>query len=357
MATYWKSQPRKFCDFCKCWITDNKPSIDFHEKGKNHQANVKKRIDEVKKKGIENARKKEEMEDDMQKMERAALEAFKKDLAENPALAAKYGVKNRSEKEEEERKKTEAVRPDNDKEDEDSNKTGPPSPVILEEDDLEWFEAVAENGYHYFWNTNTGESIWEPPEKFVSLKEQEARKVLQSMSSTKPTLGSKNLEKTQKAEEKNDSECNWHEAVADNGHHYYWNVKTGESVWVAPKKYVSLADQQKKTEKQNEIEKTKQKEDIDEIPEGPVFGPQPRQPRTTPYGSWVTIKEHSQEPELDLPPLPDSVESIPLPEPPKKEKEKFKEKRVTSLGTGQNVAFKKRKLGSGARNIRNRDDD
>ncbi|KAJ8297872.1 hypothetical protein KUTeg_024403 [Tegillarca granosa] len=304
MATYWKSQPRKFCDFCKCWITDNKPSIDFHEKGKNHQANVKKRIDEVKKKGIENARKKEEMEDDMQKMERAALEAFKKDLAENPALAAKYGVKNRSEKEEEERKKTEAVRPDNDKEDEDSNKTGPPSPVILEEDDLEWFEAVAENGYHYFWNTKTGESIWEPPEKFVSLKEQEARK------------------KTQKAEEKNDSECNWHEAVADNGHHYYWN-----------------------------------KEDIDEIPEGPVFGPQPRQPRTTPYGSWVTIKEHSPEPELDLPPLPDSVESIPLPEPPKKEKEKFKEKCVTSLGTGQNVAFKKRKLGSGARNIRNRDDD
>ena len=24
-AEYWKSQPRKLCDFCKCWITDNKP--------------------------------------------------------------------------------------------------------------------------------------------------------------------------------------------------------------------------------------------------------------------------------------------------------------------------------------------
>lgn len=22
---YWKSNERKFCDFCKCWITDNKP--------------------------------------------------------------------------------------------------------------------------------------------------------------------------------------------------------------------------------------------------------------------------------------------------------------------------------------------
>ena len=24
-AEYWKSQPRKLCEFCKCWITDNKP--------------------------------------------------------------------------------------------------------------------------------------------------------------------------------------------------------------------------------------------------------------------------------------------------------------------------------------------
>lgn len=24
-ADYWKSQDRIFCDFCKCWLTDNKP--------------------------------------------------------------------------------------------------------------------------------------------------------------------------------------------------------------------------------------------------------------------------------------------------------------------------------------------
>lgn len=22
---YWKSNDKKYCDFCKCWITDNKP--------------------------------------------------------------------------------------------------------------------------------------------------------------------------------------------------------------------------------------------------------------------------------------------------------------------------------------------
>ena len=25
---YWKSLPKKYCDFCKCWITDNKAVLD-----------------------------------------------------------------------------------------------------------------------------------------------------------------------------------------------------------------------------------------------------------------------------------------------------------------------------------------
>lgn len=73
-------------------------------------------------------------------------------------------------------------------------------------------------------------------------------------------------------------------------------------------------------------------------------------------------------PNLDLPeepsePLP--IEDIPLPGPPKEKKEKqeggrFKEKRVQSLASGNDntkVTFKKRKLGSGARNTRQREDD
>lgn len=73
-------------------------------------------------------------------------------------------------------------------------------------------------------------------------------------------------------------------------------------------------------------------------------------------------------PNLDVPeepsePLP--IEDIPLPGPPKEKKEKqeggrFKEKRVQSLASGNDntkVTFKKRKLGSGARNTRQREDD
>ena len=30
---YWKSNTRKFCEYCKCWFADNKASINFHEAG------------------------------------------------------------------------------------------------------------------------------------------------------------------------------------------------------------------------------------------------------------------------------------------------------------------------------------
>ena len=38
-AEYWKSQPKKMCEFCKCWITDNKAvrfSIRLIKSLKNH---------------------------------------------------------------------------------------------------------------------------------------------------------------------------------------------------------------------------------------------------------------------------------------------------------------------------------
>ena len=73
--------------------------------------------------------------------------------------------------------------------------------------------------------------------------------------------------------------------------------------------------------------------------------------------------ELPQDPSKPLEPLP--VEDIPLPGPLKEKKEKqeggrFKEKRVKSLASDTDntkVTFKKRKLGSGARNTRQRDED
>ena len=31
-ADYWKSNPRKFCDFCKCWFADNKAVSNSRER-------------------------------------------------------------------------------------------------------------------------------------------------------------------------------------------------------------------------------------------------------------------------------------------------------------------------------------
>lgn len=68
-ADYWKSQGRKFCDFCKCWIADNKPSIDFHEGGKKHKENVSKRLKEIHKNSTKQAKQNKKLEDDIRKME------------------------------------------------------------------------------------------------------------------------------------------------------------------------------------------------------------------------------------------------------------------------------------------------
>ncbi|BFZ14959.1 hypothetical protein BsWGS_17998 [Bradybaena similaris] len=118
MSEYWKSVPRKFCDFCKCWITDNKPSVEFHERGKRHKENVELKLTEIRKKSLETSLHANQVKSDMEKLEMAALEAFKKDLKDNPELAAQYGV---------------------------SLEPKPPS-----------------------------ESTWEAPEEYVSMQEQEA---------------------------------------------------------------------------------------------------------------------------------------------------------------------------------------
>ena len=75
-ADYWKSQGRKFCDFCKCWIADNKPSIDFHEGGKKHKENVSKRLKEIHKNSAKQAKQNKKIEDDIKRMENVRSISF-----------------------------------------------------------------------------------------------------------------------------------------------------------------------------------------------------------------------------------------------------------------------------------------
>ncbi|KAJ3642519.1 hypothetical protein Zmor_025289 [Zophobas morio] len=87
-ADYWVSQNRKYCDFCKCWITDNKPSIDFHEKGRRHQENVRKKLRNITKSNTQFQKHTNKVDATIKQMESAAMEAYKKDIEVHGDLSA-----------------------------------------------------------------------------------------------------------------------------------------------------------------------------------------------------------------------------------------------------------------------------
>ena len=82
MASYWKSQPKKFCEVCKCWLGDNKATIEFHERGKTHQEKKRKQLDQIKKRGMQQAKDNAKADQYLEQMEAAAKKQFLQDLKE-----------------------------------------------------------------------------------------------------------------------------------------------------------------------------------------------------------------------------------------------------------------------------------
>ncbi|PVD34461.1 hypothetical protein C0Q70_05736 [Pomacea canaliculata] len=273
----------------------------------------------MRKRSAEKAKEQEELDEGMAQMEKAALEAFKKDLANDSSLAEQYGVKLKST---EEKGKTEDSTKGSSKT-EDSTKGSSKGELdntkttIVPAKGREWFEAKSPEGYSYYWNVSTNETKWEPPDDYVSLAEQEEQ------ITTDDSLD--NSEKDQSSEE-----CS--------------------------------------------------KESPQELEDGDSCEPPQKTLRVdigsrSAYGAWETVEKEPL-PELELPgeELPGEelpveelpVEDIPLPgeipdlvEKPATKIDKFKEKVVPSLGGTSDgaVEFKKRKITSGARNMRQRDDD
>ncbi|CAG2180390.1 unnamed protein product, partial [Oppiella nova] len=87
MSEYWKSLPKKYCDFCKCWFADNKASVEFHERGFRHQLNVKRKLQDLQKKGSKQEREDQKYNIEMMKIESQAMKAFHTDVNQNPSLA------------------------------------------------------------------------------------------------------------------------------------------------------------------------------------------------------------------------------------------------------------------------------
>ncbi|XP_077450953.1 WW domain-binding protein 4 [Stigmatopora argus] len=392
MADYWKSQPRKFCQYCKCWIADNKPSIDFHERGKNHKDNVAAKISEIKKKSVQKAKQENRMSKQFAAMEEAALKAYEEDLKRleiesaqpvpSPALPKPKPPpiilceppphKNFQKK---------------------TQKTKKPSA----EQTQTWVESWTNDGHMYYYNTVTGGSQWEKPLGFLGLSD-----FIQT-----------------KLQEKGSSVSYWLEAVSPEGYTYWYHSETGESRWEKPidlptketpesnlasgsEKALEESDKSCKevklnaevaehpptdpenTSRKREAEenhsgtpeddqknmsqedvKEKKQEVLDMKNEGEKektkVVPKAKRPKLqNPYGAWEQIVEEKDpyaEVDLELPIVP--VEEVTLNELPPEPKPKFKERIITSLGVqGGSTSFKKSKTQNGkSRSFRQRDND
>ncbi|XP_033632369.1 WW domain-binding protein 4-like isoform X2 [Asterias rubens] len=380
MATYWKSQPKHHCDFCKCWIADNKPSIDFHERGKRHKENVEKKLKDLRQKGHEQFKIQQTLDQDLIKMEQDALKKFKKDLENDPALAAEYRAKavaaaateaaaakqkegllqaaRKLHKQGLAKKQLGQPNTSNTQKVTPSTAQATSQAVKSESDATSssvetaaqcvWLEGTSPEGDTYYWNSATGESQWEKPEDYVATDESTAFKnqaVEEAVNETTEQGDSNDkLDSSESDEEKM--------VVADS--------KPAK----APRELLPPRTEAEKSEESDSDEESEEEPEKTETDKKPA-----KKKMNNPYGSWATIIPDNTPPvDLQLP-TPDRPHFKPVvPQAAQfqpRERMKFKERTVTTLSTpssssssssGQ-ASFKKRKFGGGGRSIRQRDSD
>ncbi|CAG0883192.1 unnamed protein product [Darwinula stevensoni] len=148
-------------------------SLQIHEGGKRHKDNVAKKISELRKKGKKEFKAQKKFEDDMQKMEEAAMAAAKKDMMNNPDLARSYSLDALGDIIPAPKKKSpppqvEKSQPTNSKKVmiEKETKMARKCELTLEDASGDsaaqitdftghWYEAVSSEGYTYYWNDIT----------------------------------------------------------------------------------------------------------------------------------------------------------------------------------------------------------
>jgi len=314
MTEYWKSQDRKFCEYCKCWLTDNKPSVDFHNNGKRHQINVQKRLNEIGKKSEADRKAENKMNDEIRKMNDAAMRSYAQDIS----LGLDISSMARSQA----KKAVDPMALENYESDEEfgpnvSRKAAAAvNPATIVKDPSLWCEARTEDGDTYYWNVKTNESVWEKPkEGFMTLDEYEKLN----------EIAIRQQEEKQEKEMRNTIENAGEIASRFNREQLKKYQKITEELKPAEEPSTSYAGQ---------------------------YGGQP-------FGKWETVVEVKESKPIDLELPKQNIKYIAVPassvdEPPVK---KFKEKTITKLDDVSDVSsvFKKRKFGN--KNIRRGTDD
>ncbi|CAG8482488.1 12851_t:CDS:2 [Funneliformis mosseae] len=79
-SDYWISQQKHWCQYCRIYIADNKPSRTMHEQGKKHKENVEKFLRDIRRRDHENRKEDEKTKRELDRIERAAMKQYKKDI-------------------------------------------------------------------------------------------------------------------------------------------------------------------------------------------------------------------------------------------------------------------------------------
>ncbi|VDO06585.1 unnamed protein product [Rodentolepis nana] len=165
MADYWKSNPKKYCDICKCWIQDNAISVKNHEGGQRHITNVQKRLTELQK--SVKAKSGDKLREKMSLINDMAFVGMVKDLERDPSLAQRYGVSIADIKAASKKEKPSAA----DSKKKDAQTKIPDSvltqPAVLKTIVYEWKELKTEDGRIYYWNKKTNSTQWERPQASI----------------------------------------------------------------------------------------------------------------------------------------------------------------------------------------------
>nr|ACO15359.1 WW domain-binding protein 4 [Caligus clemensi] len=352
MTEYWKSQAKKFCEYCKVWITDNKASVGFHEGGKKHQMAVQNRLKEIRRKGLEDSRNSRSEAAMLQQMEEDAINSYRnKDLGANADITASILNKRRAEMRENRRLA------------EESAKDG-----INEE--MSQAEIAAINAASSSTSSSIGPSIATAGPNHLRNVEapKSGTKWHKSSSDGGPKL--------------------WYEAEAEDGsgNRYYWHVETNESRWVKPPEgYLSIHEQhdinrkaEAKALHRNASILASQsihgKGELNNYGEGSsTGGSYQEEQKYDPYGGWQSVKPKPSSSSASNVDYEAPVAKAPIQSSAtlhsEKDRYSFKEKTVSSLSSKEDlsssssskpkISFRRRKIDSDdkKRNMRQRDDN
>merc|ERR1719466_347186 len=142
MSEFWVSNGRVFCEYCKCWDADNKVEKETHERGSKHQVAKAKALASIRKLSDWNAKEQDKIEGYLAEADRAAKEAYKRDLKEAGITANSAKRQKRDEERQEAKRKLE----------------------LKERAECKnWHQAKDPSGTLYYWHQQTRETRWKAP--------------------------------------------------------------------------------------------------------------------------------------------------------------------------------------------------